>query len=181
MLLAIEDALKGPEDLHPSIVTKMGELRQLRAEFPDAQAKADLDEFPAVRRRKPPRKGRDVVPPKNRRAMFQTALMGAARQIKPVGQHPKQHPEAVVPHVDQTWWLLTKFNSALVSSADGTKVAWYQRDPQRFWSLMRRASALHARLGKDWASLSERYKEALPALTSQEEWRETFGRAVRER
>ncbi|WP_084219748.1 glycosyltransferase [Spirillospora albida] len=181
MLMAIEDALKGPDDLHPSIITKMGELRELRSRFVDAQAKPDLDEFPAVRRRKPPRKGRDVVPPRNRRAMIQTALLGAARQVKPVGSFPKTHPEALVPHVDQTWWLLTKFNSALVSSADGTKVAWYQRDPQRFWSLIRRASALHARLGKDWEDLSRRYKAALPVLTSQDEWRETFDKARQQR
>jgi galactofuranosylgalactofuranosylrhamnosyl-N-acetylglucosaminyl-diphospho-decaprenol beta-1,5/1,6-galactofuranosyltransferase len=111
--------------------------------------------------------------------MFQTALLGAARQVKPVGPFPKTHPEALVPHVDQTWWLLTKFNSALVSSADGTKVSWYQRDPQRFWSLIRRASALHARLGKDWAPLSRRYRDALPGLTSPDEWRDTFDRARR--
>ncbi|TQM67226.1 galactofuranosylgalactofuranosylrhamnosyl-N-acetylglucosaminyl-diphospho-decaprenol beta-1,5/1,6-galactofuranosyltransferase [Actinomadura hallensis] len=182
MLLAIEDALKGPEDLHPSIVTKMSELRELRAGFVDAQAKPDLDDFPTVRRRKPPRKGRDVAaPPKNRRAMFQTAILGAMRQVKPVGSFPKTYPEAVVPHVDQTWWLLTKYNSALVSSADGTKVSWYQRDPRRFWSLIRRASALHARLGKDWPALSRRYRDALPQLTSREEWLETFGKARRQR
>ncbi|MFI0450836.1 glycosyltransferase [Actinomadura sp. 6N118] len=177
MLMAIEDALKGPQDLHPSIVTKMGELREFRASFTDARAKPDLDAFPAVKRSKPPRKGRDVVPPKNRRAMFQTAIMGGIRQLKPVGSLPKSNPEAVVPHVDQTWWLLTKFDSALVSSADGTKVAWYQRDPQRFWSLIKRASALHAQLGKDWAKLSQEYKDALPMLTSQEEWVATFEKA----
>src|SRR5690606_31537444 len=90
-------------------------------------------------------------------------------------------PISVVPHVDQTWWLLTKYNSALVSSADGTKVSWYQRDPRRFWSLIRRASALHARLGKDWPALSRRYRDALPQLTSREEWLETFGKARRQR
>ncbi|MBO2454342.1 glycosyltransferase [Actinomadura barringtoniae] len=174
MLMAIEDALKGPGDLHPSIVTKMGELRDLRAGYTDARAESDLDAFPPVRRRKPPRKGREAVPPRNRRAMFQTAIVGGLRQLRPVASLPKTHPEAVVPHVDQTWWLLTKFDSALVSSADGTKVAWYQRDPQRFWSLIKRASALHTQLGKDWARLSEEYRDALPQLTSQEEWVTTF-------
>ena len=101
----------------------------------------------------------------------------ATYPLLPVGSLPKSHPEAVVPHVDQTWWLLTKFDSALVSSADGTKVAWYQRDPQRFWSLIKRASALHARLGKDWERLSQEYKDAMPMLTSQDEWVATFEKA----
>ncbi|WP_119726960.1 glycosyltransferase [Thermomonospora amylolytica] len=177
MLLAIEDALKGPEDLHTSIVTKMGELQRIRAEFTDARAKPDLDAFPPVRRRKPPRKGRDIVPPRNRRDMIRTALLGAARQLRPVDSFQLTYPQTVVPHVDQTWWLLTKLDSALVSSADGTKAAWYQRDRHEFWSLIRRATALHAQLAKDWASLSRRYKAALPSLTSPEEWQETFTKA----
>jgi galactofuranosylgalactofuranosylrhamnosyl-N-acetylglucosaminyl-diphospho-decaprenol beta-1,5/1,6-galactofuranosyltransferase len=174
MLLAIEDALKGPGDLHPSIVTKMGELRDLRAEFVDAQGEFDIDAFPPVRRRKPPRKGREPAPPRNRRAMVLTALRGAIKQLRPVGSFPKQHPEVIVPHVDQTWWMLTKFDSALVSSADGTKMAWYQRDPKRFWSLIRRATALHMRLGRNWDRLRGEYQTALPALTSPESWQETF-------
>ncbi|WP_064744128.1 glycosyltransferase [Actinomadura oligospora] len=177
MLTAIEDALKGPSDLHPSIVTKMGELRDLRSRFVDARAESDLDAFPPVRRRKPPRRGRGVAAPHDRKAMIRTALLGAARQLRPVDEHPRTYPEAVVPHVDQSWWLLTKFDSALVSSADGTKAAWYQRDPRRFWSLVRRANTLHARLMKDWDALSARYRAALPELTSPDAWQETFAKA----
>lgn len=177
MLLAIEDALKGPQALRPSILTKMAELRELRASFTDAQGAPNVDAFPPVRRTKPPRKGRSAVAPASRQAMFRAALLGAARQLRPVAPAVKTHPEVVVPHVDQTWWRLARLDSALVSSADGTNLAWYQRDRRRFWSLVKRASALHAQLARDWRRLSLRYREALPELTTPESWQETFERS----
>ncbi|GAA4635341.1 glycosyltransferase [Actinoallomurus vinaceus] len=178
MLLGLEDVLNGPDGLHDSITTKMAELRRLRAAFPDAQAKPDIDDFPRVRRRKPPKKGREPLPPGNRKEMIKTALTGMTRQLRPVGSSPRTHPEVTVPHVDQSWWLLSRFDSALVSAADGTKVSWYQRDPARLRSILQRNAALHARLVKDWSRLRRAYRTALPDLTSPERWRETFGAAT---
>ncbi len=174
MLRGIEDALKGPADLHGSITTKMAELRELRAGFVDAQGRPDVEDFPRARRRKPPRKGREPAPPGNRKEMIRTALGGMARQMRPVGTFPKAHPEVNVPHVDQSWWLLSRFDSALVSAADGTKVAWYQRDPARLRSILQRNAVLHARLMRDWPRLRRAYRTALPDITSPERWRETF-------
>jgi galactofuranosylgalactofuranosylrhamnosyl-N-acetylglucosaminyl-diphospho-decaprenol beta-1,5/1,6-galactofuranosyltransferase len=178
MLRAIEDVLSGPEHLHESMTTKLAELRALRAAFPDAQAMPDIEEFPEVKRRRPPRRGREPVPPEGRKAMARTALRGVVRQLKPVDSFPRTHPEVTVPHVDQTWWLLSRFESALVTSADGTKAAWYQRDPARFRSLLQRATALHARLAYEWPELSRRYRAAIPELASAERWRETFDAAT---
>ncbi|MCW2863408.1 MAG: glycosyl transferase [Actinoallomurus sp.] len=180
MLTAVEDVLRGPDGLHPSMTTKMAELRALRADFPDARAEPDLDEFPQVKRRRPPKRGREPVPPEGRKALVRTALSSAVRQLRPVDSFSREHPEATVPHVDQTWWLLSRFDSALVSSADGTKAAWYQRDPKRFRSLVRRNAALHARLMREWPELSRRYRAAIPELTSPDSWRETFDAARRE-
>jgi galactofuranosylgalactofuranosylrhamnosyl-N-acetylglucosaminyl-diphospho-decaprenol beta-1,5/1,6-galactofuranosyltransferase len=180
MLMAVEDVLGGPDGLHRSMTTKMAEIRALRADFPDARAEPDLDEFPAVKRRNPPKKGRVPLAPEGRKAMIRTALVGAVRQLRPVDSFSREHPEVTVPHVDQTWWLLSRYDSALVSSADGTKAAWYQRDPKRFRTLVQRNMALHARLAREWPELSRRYQAAIPELTSTERWRETFEAARRE-
>jgi galactofuranosylgalactofuranosylrhamnosyl-N-acetylglucosaminyl-diphospho-decaprenol beta-1,5/1,6-galactofuranosyltransferase len=102
------------------------------------------------------------------------------RQLRPVDSYSREHPEVVVPHVDQTWWLLSRYDSALVSSADGTRAAWYQRDPKRFRSLVQRNMALHARLMREWPALSRRYRAAIPELASVDRWRETFEAARRE-
>jgi len=101
-------------------------------------------------------------------------VAGAVRQVLPVRDTARQNPEANVPHVDLKWWLLSQFDSALVSSADGTEASWYKRDRELFASLMKRSIALHARLTTEWPHLVEQYKTALPELASPDTWRETF-------
>jgi galactofuranosylgalactofuranosylrhamnosyl-N-acetylglucosaminyl-diphospho-decaprenol beta-1,5/1,6-galactofuranosyltransferase len=62
----------------------------------------------------------------------------------------------------------------LVSSADGTSVSWYKRDPQLAKDIMRRSIAIHARLAKEWPRLAEEYRAALPDLVSSKTWHGTF-------
>src|SRR5690606_32522791 len=132
-------------------------------------------EFPRVRRRKPPKRGRVPTPPSGRKSLLKTALMGTLRQLRRVDAAARANPQAIVPHIDRHWGLLAKYDSVLVSSADGTKVAWYQRDPKRFKRIMRRTSLLHARLRRRWPELSRRYRAAMGELASPEAWRQTFG------
>jgi galactofuranosylgalactofuranosylrhamnosyl-N-acetylglucosaminyl-diphospho-decaprenol beta-1,5/1,6-galactofuranosyltransferase len=178
MLRGIEDVFKGPEYLHQSIATKMAELREVRAGFIDAESRDDLEEFPEVKRRRPPRKGREgTEPPHGRKDTIRRALIAGVKQLKPVDDYARQHPQTTIPHIDQRWWVLSRFDSALVSSADGTKAAWYQRSPKQFRELMKRNTALHARLYKEWDKLVADYQTALPEITSPERWRETFDSA----
>jgi galactofuranosylgalactofuranosylrhamnosyl-N-acetylglucosaminyl-diphospho-decaprenol beta-1,5/1,6-galactofuranosyltransferase len=102
------------------------------------------------------------------------------RQLAPVRDLSRSHPEASIPHVDLRWWLLAQFDSALVSSADGTAAAWYKRDPDQFRQLMQRSVALHARLAKEWPALAKQYKAALPELTSADAWRRTFDASMKD-
>jgi galactofuranosylgalactofuranosylrhamnosyl-N-acetylglucosaminyl-diphospho-decaprenol beta-1,5/1,6-galactofuranosyltransferase len=174
MLMAIEDILKGPGHMHCGIVTKMAEIREFQAGFPDTRGKDDLSEFPAVRRARPPRRGRVFAAPNGRREMLKIALVSAVKHAMPHRGGAPDHPAIVVPHVDQQWWLLAQFDGALVSSADGTKAAWYQRDSRRFRSVARRSVVLHARLLRDWERLRKEYRAEQPEITSPERWRETF-------
>jgi galactofuranosylgalactofuranosylrhamnosyl-N-acetylglucosaminyl-diphospho-decaprenol beta-1,5/1,6-galactofuranosyltransferase len=172
---ALDDVLAGPEHLHASLGTGLAEIRRVRAAFPDGRSGHDPDAFPTVRRRRPPRRGREHDVPQGRRAMVRAAMTAAVKHLRPVDEFAKRHPQISVPHVDQRWWLLAQFDSALVSSADGTHLSWYRRDPARFRSLARRATALHARLLREWPTLSAEYRAALPGLVAQETWAETFG------
>src|SRR5262249_56641854 len=52
-LLAIEDVLSGPDHMHRDLGTKMAALRELRQQFTDARASADLADFPPARRKTP--------------------------------------------------------------------------------------------------------------------------------
>lgn len=173
-LQAIEDLLDGPERLHPDMLRKLGELRAERQRYTDQRAAGDEEHFPSVRRHKPPRKGKTPRPPKGPMQLVKKAAIGATRQVLPVTDLARRHPQTSVPHQDARWWLLSHYDSALVSTADGTGTAWYQRDTDEFRSLLARSVTLHARLLREWPKLRERYRAAAPEFTSPQRWRETF-------
>jgi galactofuranosylgalactofuranosylrhamnosyl-N-acetylglucosaminyl-diphospho-decaprenol beta-1,5/1,6-galactofuranosyltransferase len=173
-LMAIEDILDGPQRMHRDVLQRLPELRELRKGYDDSRSEPDLDRYPAARRKKPPRKGRDSTAPQGRLGKVQTVAKGAIRQVLPPRDFSRRHPEANVPHIDQKWWKLAQFDSALVSSADGTSASWYKRNPEMFRDLMQRSIAVHLRLAKEWPKLAEEYKRALPELVSPELWHQTF-------
>jgi galactofuranosylgalactofuranosylrhamnosyl-N-acetylglucosaminyl-diphospho-decaprenol beta-1,5/1,6-galactofuranosyltransferase len=177
MLSAIEDVLSGPEHMHAGIATKLSEIRAFRAAFPDARNRTSHEEFPQVRRTKPPKRGRGFKPPRGTVNVLASAMRGTLKQLRPVDPGARGNPQVVVPHIDRHWSLLSQVDSALVSSADGTRVAWYQRDPERFRALLKRTSLLHAKLGREWPELSRRYRAAMAELASAEAWRATFDAA----
>jgi galactofuranosylgalactofuranosylrhamnosyl-N-acetylglucosaminyl-diphospho-decaprenol beta-1,5/1,6-galactofuranosyltransferase len=173
-LLAIQDVLAGPEHMHADILTKMGQLRDMRKDYADSQSRPDIESFPDVKRLKPPRRGKEPTSPTNKVGLFIKAALGAVRQVLPVSELSKEHPAMVVPSQDAQWWLLSNSDGALVSSADGTTTSWYQRDPEMFRSLMAQSVALHTRLTREWPKLRQRYIDSAADFTSPGRWRETF-------
>src|SRR6266567_4548832 len=97
-LLAIEDVLSGPAHLHRDLQTKMAQLRELRRQFSDAQAEPDLERFPAVRRRRPPGKGREFTSPTNKLGLLTKAAAGAARQLTAPKILARQRPQMALPY-----------------------------------------------------------------------------------
>jgi galactofuranosylgalactofuranosylrhamnosyl-N-acetylglucosaminyl-diphospho-decaprenol beta-1,5/1,6-galactofuranosyltransferase len=172
-LLAVSDILSGPGHMHREIGTKMGALRELRTGFTDAQHKPDIEEFPPARG-KAPAMDRDLDPPASKVDLLKRAASATTRQLRPVRKGARQRPQAAVPSQDAHWWVLTKMDSVLVSAADGTSAAWYQRDPKRFRSLALRSVILHRRLRRRWGKLAAEYRAAAPDFTSPQRWRETF-------
>ncbi|MPZ61376.1 MAG: glycosyltransferase [Propionibacteriales bacterium] len=177
-LMAIEDILDGPNRMHHDVLYRVPEVRELRKSYPDSQMKPALDEFPAPRRVKPPRKGKGPQAPGNRVAQLKALALGGLRQLQPIRSTAVRNPEATVPHMDLRWWLLSQLDSALVSSADGTSAAWYQRDPEQFRDLLRRSVTLHVRLYEEWPKLVNEYQRALPDLVSPDAWRKTFEQSM---
>ena len=94
-------------------------------------------------------------------AILAAAASGVAKQLRGVEELAATHPQADIPHMDARWWLLSRFDSALVSAADGTGVAWYRRDPRRFATLLRRSLAVHERLLLEWPQLSASYRAGI--------------------
>ncbi len=172
-LLAIEDVLSGPDHLHREIGTKLKELRDYRVTFPDAQAAADIESFPPPRRRAP-EAVKDSTTPTNKVNLLTKVASGTARQFRPVREGARKRPQIALPFQDASWWVLVKLDSALVSTAEGTSAAWYQRDPKLFRSLGLRSVIAHRRLRRQWAKLAAEYRAAAPDFNSPARWRETF-------
>ena len=146
----------------------------MRAGFDDAQASPDPGAFPAVKRSKPPKRGKEPTEPRGTRGQLVTAGKGAVRQALPVRAMAKAYPEARLPAMDARWWMLSQFDSAVVSNPDGTSAAWYHREPSRFNDLLRRTIAVHQRFYREWPQLAREYRIALAEVTSPQAWEKTF-------
>ena len=125
----------------------------------DAHVETDPRAFPPVRRAKPPKRGKDPTEPKGLVATYGAAAAGILRQIRPVRTTSRLNPEAKVAAMDSKWSLLSQFDSAVVTTADGAGAFWYKRDRKRFADLMRRSLDLHRELALRWDELAR----SLPA------------------
>lgn len=173
-LQAMEDVLAGPHRLHPDLATKLGEIRQLRTTFEDANLKSDPQAFPPVRREKPRKKAlsHEVL---NRPSEALQALKGGIRQFLPVRPLSREFPESEIMAQDSFWWNLASQDSAIVSMPDGTSASFLKRQPELFRSQLARAIALHKQMLEEWPRLSKKYQDSLSEITSPETWAVTFG------
>ncbi len=173
-LMAQRDVLEGPDALHPSIGTKLPEIRAMASDFADASAKKDQDSYPPVHMDKPPRKGRPFTQPHRYMLPVWTAKTLAKQLLKPTSPRADENPQAVVPHLDAKWWRLSAYDSALVSNAEGTQVAWYKRDPKQVRDKLAQAVTAHLDLHRRWNELAAQYRESAGRITSFEAWERTF-------
>jgi galactofuranosylgalactofuranosylrhamnosyl-N-acetylglucosaminyl-diphospho-decaprenol beta-1,5/1,6-galactofuranosyltransferase len=175
--LAIEDVLSGPDHLHRELGTKIGQIRQLRAHYPDARHEADLESFPPARRRAPDQIKQKTTPT-NKVNLMTKAARGVAHQFRAPRQGAAERPQLALPYQDASWWVLATLDSALVSSAEGTSAAWLRRDRQQFRTFGRRSLVLHRRLRKQWSKLAAEYRAAAADLNSPQRWRQTFAASI---
>ena len=117
---------------------------------------------------------KDSTTPTNKRNLLTKAAAGTARQFRKPGQGASKRPQMALPYQDASWWVLVKLDSVLVSAADGTSAAWYQRDPKMFRSLGLRSLRAHRRLRRQWPRLAAEYRAAAAEFTSPAAWRQTF-------
>ncbi|RXR26722.1 glycosyltransferase family 2 protein [Oerskovia turbata] len=172
-LQALEDLFTGPEHLHATLATKLAEIRATRASFDDSRVERDPGAFPALRSQSAKR-GRDAVLPENRVTALVMAGLGLAKAVRPANPMSKEHPQAEIAAMDARWWLLSQYDSAVVSTSDGSGAAWYKRDPAVFKELLGRSIALHEKMLREWSTLSSTYRSALDDLVGQEAWKRTF-------
>jgi galactofuranosylgalactofuranosylrhamnosyl-N-acetylglucosaminyl-diphospho-decaprenol beta-1,5/1,6-galactofuranosyltransferase len=172
---ALEDVLAGPERLHELLPTMLPEIKALIKGYDDATLVSDPSSFPDVKRHKLPRKGREASPVISGRAATVQALLQPLRQLRKPRDMAQEHPEAEIMAQDTRWHKIARYDSAIVSLPDQTSVAFYRRDRDKFVDQLKRTVAIHRQLATDWDDLAERYRAALPVITSPEAWERTFG------
>jgi len=171
--MALRDFLAGPERLFPTLPTALPQIRTLRARYDDGRPLdsatqvplSDLDELAAQTFPEPP-----------------TGKVAIAKGLARAVLHNLRAPDPVHRVVPQRnvssrgaqWFLLSRLDSATVSTPDGRGVTFRRRDPRLFRSMLSQAAAQHREVAKAWPELRRRYREALPELTSREAWKQVF-------
>ncbi|RLP07106.1 glycosyltransferase family 2 protein [Propionibacterium australiense] len=173
---AIDDVFAGPDRLHGMLESKAAEMRAMKDDFVDGPVITDLSQRPAIRaERAVPRITKAKQP--NPRTLIPWAATVAIRQVfKKPTELSRSYPERAVARGDAAWYYLPKLDSALVSNSTGNGVSLYQRDPQQARKFLGKDLVLHAQLAKAWPRLARTYRQALPRITSMEEWGKTFAK-----
>ncbi|MFT4187476.1 MAG: glycosyltransferase [Aeromicrobium sp.] len=172
--MALRDVMAGPEALKGLLATKLQDVRGELAHYSDSRMEISVDDFPPAGVSKPPRRGGGFKQPPKALLAPWTMKNFLRQSMTKVEDERERRPQTHLPHQDNKWWLVSQFDSALVSNAEGTAVSWYKRDPEKARTLMRESSLLYWRLRKEWGDLSKRYRESLAEITSFDSWAEVF-------
>lgn len=169
--MALKDIMRGPQYLVDCLPTKLGEVRELRAQYPDTQVEDSFEAFPEP--------VGEVESPKNHPSPMKSrykAAVGliAASFVRNVDPDKAMRPDAAISARDAAWtWLaFDHVNSALVTTADGNGVAWLKRDNKRFRQGMLEGYRLTRRILRNWRRLSAQYRAY--GISSMETWARIF-------
>jgi galactofuranosylgalactofuranosylrhamnosyl-N-acetylglucosaminyl-diphospho-decaprenol beta-1,5/1,6-galactofuranosyltransferase len=174
--MALRDFLAGPDMLFPKLPVVLGEVRAKRAEYDDGRPldsatevpPSDLDALAA--QVFPP-------PPTHKVAIVKQLTGSVLHNLRRPNPAHQVVPQRNVPSRQALWFVLSRLDSATVSTPDGRGVTFRRRDPQLFRQLLRRSIGQLRDVGRAWPELRRSYREALPELTSGETWaREVFDR-----
>jgi len=174
---ALRDILSGPDHMRENLATAMPAARALAAEFPETVVHRDPSTVLHSRH------GRQVYKqsklhefdsPTGLLLRWFTLRTLVAHWLRAPDPANVRQPEVEFGKNDAMWWRVPSFDSALVSSADGSGKNVYTRDRKQYRRLLRESVLLHRRLRRNWPKLQNQYRAALPDLASDASWQQTF-------
>lgn len=161
---ALRDILKGPQYIVDCLPTKLPEVRELRAKFPDAQGKPSFEDFPEPDHENVSPRRRPTTTKERYKSALHTIVAG---MLSNRGVSRSERPDVAIPAQDSSWtWVaFNGVDSALVTSPDGNSVAWLKRDNRVFRKGMWQGYRLVMQLLRNWRRLSSEYRDYdLPSL-----------------
>ena len=171
--LGIADVLAGPSGLHDMMGTRLGDVRATAVRFPETVVIRDSAALP-----EPTINVNDVVPytALGKAGLLAWGLTKGPRHFrKAKAVNIGERPQVSLTASQASWWALAGYDSALVSTADGSGKQHYRRDAKEFRRRLRRTLAQHRALRRNWTRLAAEYRAALADITSRQAWRNTVG------
>jgi len=168
LVMAAEDFLVGPSILQDGGVDAAATVRRERAKFTETQRRqaSALSGLGAA----------DVGIVNAAPEPSRTGLVLAKRLLDQVRGRTNKAP-AAIPQADAHWWHVGKFETAVVTDASQEGVRVRRRDVAAGRKLFARASRTCYRLAREGNKVSQQYRDAMPELTSRENWTRLFGKS----
>jgi len=174
---ALRDVLSGPDHMRRTLATAMPEARKLAAGFPETVVHRDPTAVLHSRHGRQVFKRaklHDFDSPTGLRLRLFTFRTLLSHWLRTPAPENVAQPEVEFGKGDAHWWRVPLFDSALVSTADGSGKNIYTRDRAQYRRMLAESVRLHRKLKRNWPKLAEQYRDALPELVSDESWRATF-------
>ncbi len=164
VLKGVEDFLEGPGCLHDGGVEAMATVHKLRGEYPETQV-LPASEVPGPRSAARPLVGAPPAPSRERLVMAKRLvwqLMG-----KPRGS-------VSVANRDSQWWHVSRYATVVVTDASQQGVRVRRLDRTELITLGKRTVRVLRRLRREGRAVARRYRDAMPELTSRQNWQRLF-------
>lgn len=168
LIKAIEDFLKGPDILADGGVAAVGEIRALRAQYPET-IKHPANNVPGLR------PGQITEIP----AGPEPAIYGMVLLKRVVYQLLGRGPRHVgtVRAGDARWWHVSLFDTAVVTDMSQEGVRVRHRDRATMLRLARQGTAVLYRLIREGGAVRDRYRAAAAGLASRQSWDRLYGQS----
>ena len=170
---AMRDFLAGPDQLFDILESSLPRIAKLRSNYSDAVIIDSADQLPAPT-------GAPGVPTQNiggRLAKIKK-IPWAVKGLKHLlsKEDPRHHeaPQLNLTPEEARWFTLSRVDSATVSTAGGTGVAFRKRDRDLARDLVEQTRELLSEIEENFDDMRSVYRQALPELTSRESWRKIF-------
>ncbi|MDQ3151115.1 MAG: glycosyltransferase [Actinomycetota bacterium] len=164
LIMAVEDFLAGPDVLRDGGVEAAAAVRKLRAEYPET-ARHAASSVPGVA---PTARSSVAAGPTPSRPL----LVLGKRLVWQVLRKPRA--TAAVRARDAYWWHVSLFETAVVTEPSQEGVRVRRLDRGQLMSLGKRGAGVLARLVREGPKVRRRYLDAVPQLTSRENWERLF-------
>ncbi len=167
MLRGIEDFLFGPEVLEDGGQAVLGAIRQERSRFPET-VKHPADAIPGIRSADLVTRIAGPEPDKDREDL----VLAKRAAMQWLGR--TQHGIASIPASEAHWWHVSLFDHAVVTDASQSGVRVRRRDKDAAKEITARAAKVLKQFREQGADVQRRYREAVPRLTSRENWERLY-------